>query len=159
VAEPSLPTPAVEQHAEPRLSRRAFLTYLLGFAGALGLAGLLAPIVRYAYPVAKAQVSPKQKVGEKSTLTPGGDALYFDYEEAPAALILLTDGTPKSFYLACTHFGCITKWQVPEQIFYCPCHGGAFGPDGTVKAGPPPKPLVELKVVVEGDTLYVEGTV
>jgi len=157
VPEPALPTAPPPD--EPRLSRRAFLTYLLGVAGALGLAGLLAPIVRYAYPVAKAQVSPKQKVGEKSSLTPAGDALYFDYEEAPAALILLADGTPKAFYLACTHFGCITKWQVKEQIFFCPCHSGVFGPRGEVKAGPPPKPLVELKVQAEGDTLFVEGTV
>jgi len=144
---------------EPRLSRRAFLTYLLGLAGALGVAGLLAPIIRYAYPVAKAQVLPKQKVGQKSALTPAGDALYFDYEEAPAVLILLKDNTPKAFYLACTHFGCITKWQVNDQIFFCPCHGGKFAPDGKVLAGPPPKPLVELKVVADGDTLYVEGTV
>lgn len=154
-----MPEPTLPPHEEPRLSRRAFLTYLLGLAGALGLAGLLAPIIRYAYPVAKAQVSPKQKVGLKSALTPGGDALYFDYEEAPAVLIVMKDGTPKAFYLACTHFGCITKWQVEEQIFFCPCHNGAFGPDGAVQAGPPPKPLVQLKVVADGDTLYVEGTV
>jgi cytochrome b6-f complex iron-sulfur subunit len=154
-----VPEPTLAPIDEPRLSRRAFLTYLLGFAGALGLAGLLAPIIRYAYPVAKTQVSLKQKVGDVSTLTPGGDALYFDYEESPAALILLKDGTPKAFYLACTHFGCITKWQVDEQIFFCPCHNGAFGPDGAVKAGPPPKPLVQLKVVPDGTTLYVEGTV
>ncbi len=156
--ETTLPTvPPAED--DPGLSRRTFLIYLLGLAGALGLAGLLAPIVRYAYPVAKTQVSPKQKVGEKSTLTPAGDALYFDYLEAPAVLILLADGTPKSYYLACTHFGCITTWQVEEQIFFCPCHSGVFGPDGAVISGPPPKPLVELKVVTEGDTLFVEGTV
>ncbi len=146
-----------EEH--PRLTRRAFLVYLLGLAGALGLAGLLAPIVRYAYPVAKAQVAEKQKVAEKSTLTPLGAAVTFDYQEAPAALILLKDGTPKAFYLACTHFGCIVKWQPENTIFYCPCHGGAFAPDGTVVAGPPPKPLVELKVVDEGGVLFVEGTV
>ena len=109
--------------------------------------------------VAKAQVSPKQKVGEKSALTPGGEALYFDYEEAPAVLIVMKDGTPKAFYLACTHFGCITKWQVKEQIFFCPCHSGEFAPDGKVLSGPPPKPLVELKVIADADTLYVEGTV
>ena len=102
---------------------------------------------------------PSRRWARRAPSPPAGDALYFDYEEAPAALILLKDGTPKAFYLACTHFGCITKWQVEEQIFFCPCHSGAFGPDGAVVAGPPPKPLVELKVVAEGDTLYVEGTV
>ncbi|MCZ7664154.1 MAG: Rieske (2Fe-2S) protein [Thermoleophilia bacterium] len=91
--------------------------------------------------------------------SPPGEALFFDYLEAPAALILQADSTPKAFYLACTHFGCIVKWRVEEKDFFCPCHAGVFAPDGTVLAGPPPSPLVELKVVVEGDLLFVEGTV
>lgn len=151
--------PRSPQQGNAGLSRRAFLTYLLGLAGALGLGGLLAPIVRYAYPVAQAEVQPKQQVGQLSTLTPLGEALFFDYLEAPAALILQADSTPKAFYLACTHFGCIVKWRVEEKDFFCPCHAGVFAPDGTVLAGPPPSPLVELKVVVEGDLLFVEGTV
>jgi cytochrome b6-f complex iron-sulfur subunit len=85
--------------------------------------------------------------------------VVFDYLEAPAVLILLEDGTPQSFYLACTHFGCIVKWRQEEKDFYCPCHAGIFAPDGTVLAGPPPKPLVELNVLTEGDDLFVEGTV
>jgi len=141
------------------VSRRTFLLTLLGFAGALGLAGLAAPIIRYAYPVVKAQAQPKVKVAQKSQLQPEGEAVEFDYEETPAALILLADGTPKAFYLVCTHFGCIVSWRSEEKDFFCPCHAGVFGPDGAVLAGPPPAPLTELKVVVEGDDLYVEGTV
>jgi cytochrome b6-f complex iron-sulfur subunit len=142
-----------------RISRRGFLTTLLGLAGALGLAGLAAPMIRYAYPVAQAEVQPKQEVAPKAELTPLGEAVEFDYLEAPAALILLEDGTPKAYYLACTHFGCIVSWRVEEKDFYCPCHAGVFAPDGTVTSGPPPRPLVELKVVEENGLLYVEGTV
>ncbi|MCZ7663554.1 MAG: Rieske 2Fe-2S domain-containing protein [Thermoleophilia bacterium] len=96
--------------------------------------------MRYAYPVAQAEVQPKQQVGQLSTLTPLGEALFFDYLEAPAALILQADSTPKAFYLACTHFGCIVKWRVEEKDFFCPCHAGVFAPDGTVLAGPRPPP-------------------
>ncbi|MHB9148945.1 MAG: QcrA and Rieske domain-containing protein [Thermoleophilia bacterium] len=145
--------------SEESLSRRSFLTYVLGLSGALGLAGLLAPIARYAYPVKQTQVQPRVRVAASSELTPLGEMVQFDYLEAPAGLILLADGTPKSFYLACTHFGCIVSWRQEEQDFYCPCHAGIFAPDGTVLAGPPPKPLVELKVIAEGDDLFVEGTV
>ncbi|MHB8870056.1 MAG: QcrA and Rieske domain-containing protein [Thermoleophilia bacterium] len=152
-----------ESHAETELpeslSRRSFLTYLLGLAGALGLGGLAAPIARYAYPVKKVEIEPKVRVASLSALTPLGDAVLFGYQDAPSALILLEDGTPKAFYLACTHFGCIVKWRPDEGDWYCPCHAGVFAPDGTVLAGPPPKPLVELVVVTEGDDLYVEGTV
>ena len=84
---------------------------------------------------------------------------YFDYLEAPAGLVLLEDGTPYACYLACTHFGCIVQWRTEDQDWYCPCHAGVFSPDGEVIAGPPPSPLVALNVVVEGDVLYVEGTV
>lgn len=141
------------------LTRRSFLTYLLGLAGALGLGGLAAPIARYAYPVKKVEIQPKVQVASLSALEPLGEAVLFGYQDAPSALILLEDGTPKAFYLACTHFGCIVKWRPEERDWYCPCHAGIFAPDGTVVAGPPPRPLVELQVVVEGDDLFVEGTV
>jgi menaquinol-cytochrome c reductase iron-sulfur subunit len=32
------------------------------------------------------------------------------------------------------------------ELFMCPCHGGVYYKDGTVAAGPPPKPLVRLEV-------------
>ena len=109
--------------------------------------------------MARAEAQPKVKVAALSELTPLVDMVEFDYLEAPAVLILEEDGTPKAFYAACTHFGCIVKWREEEKDFYCPCHAGEFAPDGTVRAGPPPSPLVELKVVTEGDALFVEGTV
>ena len=151
--EPAAPPPP------DALTRRSFLTYLLGLAGALGLAGLLAPIIRYAYPVVTATVSEKLKVAELGSLTPLGEAVYFDYQDTPSALILTVDGTPKAYSLICTHFGCIVKWMPAEKDFFCPCHAGRFGPDGAVLSGPPPKPLTQLKVVKDGTTLYVEGTV
>ena len=143
----------------PELTRRSFLTYLLGLAGALGLAGLLAPIIRYAYPVVTQTAAEKLQVADLTTLKPLGDAVYFDYQDIPSALILTADGTPKAFSLVCTHFGCIVKWVSADKDFFCPCHGGKFGPDGKVLAGPPPKPLTQWKVVKEGNLLYVEGTV
>ena len=113
---------------------------MLGLSGALGLAGLLAPIARYAYPVARAEAQPKVKVAALSELTPLVDMVEFDYLEAPAGLILLADGTPKAFYLACTHFGCIVSWREEEEDFYCPCHAGRFAADGSVISGLPPSP-------------------
>jgi len=31
-------------------------------------------------------------------------------------------------------------------LFMCPCHGGVYYNDGTVAAGPPPKPLIRYDV-------------
>jgi cytochrome b6-f complex iron-sulfur subunit len=115
--------------------------------------------MRYVYPVVTTVAAEKLKVADLASLTPLGEAVYFDYQDTPSALILLADGTPKAYSLICTHFGCIVKWMPDEKDFFCPCHAGKFGPDGAVTSGPPPKPLTQLKVVKDGTTLYVEGTV
>ena len=110
------------------LTRRSFLTYLLGLAGALGLAGLLAPIMRYAYPVVTVMAAEKLKVAELATLEPLGEAVYFDYQDTPSALILLADGTPKAYSLICTHFGCIVKWRPERQGLLLPLPRGRLRP-------------------------------
>ena len=41
----------------------------------------------------------------------------------------------------CQHLGCPVRWNADAQLFYCPCHGGVYYPNGQVAAGPPPRPL------------------
>lgn len=48
----------------------------------------------------------------------------------------------------CTHLGCPVRWEKDAELFMCPCHGGVYYKDGTVAAGPPPKPLVHYPVRV-----------
>lgn len=56
---------------------------------------------------------------------------------------------PESFAVFsayCTHVGCPVRWDGGARLFLCPCHGGAYYEDGTVAAGPPPRPLVRHQV-------------
>lgn len=53
-----------------------------------------------------------------------------------------------AFGAYCTHVGCPVRWVEGARLFLCPCHGGAFHQDGTVAAGPPPRPLPRLDVRV-----------
>ncbi len=55
----------------------------------------------------------------------------------------------------CTHNGCTVQWVADQSIFGCPCHGGQYNIDGTVKAGPPPAPLTHLQAKVESGVLSV----
>ena len=57
--------------------------------------------------------------------------------------------------LRCTHFGCTVAWRPEREEYVCPCHDGAFGPDGTVAYGPPDDPLPTLRVEREGDSVKV----
>jgi cytochrome b6-f complex iron-sulfur subunit len=51
----------------------------------------------------------------------------------------------------CTHIGCTMRWVEEHNRFECPCHGSIFKDDGTVIAGPAPKPLPWYVVSVAAD--------
>jgi menaquinol-cytochrome c reductase iron-sulfur subunit len=55
----------------------------------------------------------------------------------------------------CTHLGCSVNWKDDRQEFICPCHDAQFGQDGSVRGGPPPRPLESFS----GDRLKVEDGV
>jgi menaquinol-cytochrome c reductase iron-sulfur subunit len=56
-----------------------------------------------------------------------------------------------AFSVNCTHMGCPVRWLPDADLFMCPCHGGVYYNDGTVAAGPPPKPLIRYDVrIVNG---------
>ena len=61
------------------------------------------------------------------------------------------------FAVNCTHLGCPVNWVPSAQLFLCPCHGGVFYRDGTVAAGPPPRPLYEYVTRIENGRLYVQS--
>lgn len=56
------------------------------------------------------------------------------------------DGQFVAFAINCTHLGCPVRWLPQAELFMCPCHGGVYYKDGTVAAGPPPKPLTKYPV-------------
>ena len=65
------------------------------------------------------------------------------------AWIVTQDGqTFTAFDPHCTHLGCPYYWNAGENCFVCPCHGGEFDINGNVIAGPPPRALDQLGLVV-----------
>jgi len=148
------PTDAPERS---EMTRRTFLIMLLSTTGVLGAAGLLAPIIRYAYPTVQAVVVAKLKVATTVQLAAAGGELDFDYLDTPSSLVKLEDGTYAGVSRVCTHLGCIIKWEGEDKRFFCPCHAGVFSPTGQVISGPPPRPLAKLAVRVQGEDIWVDG--
>jgi cytochrome b6-f complex iron-sulfur subunit len=72
-----------------------------------------------------------------------------------SVLVLRTPESLRAFSLVCTHLGCLVEWQTDKKEFYCPCHDGRFDEFGDVLAGPPPIPLEQFPVNVDGDMVIV----
>jgi Rieske Fe-S protein len=63
----------------------------------------------------------------------------------------------KAYNGHCTHLGCGFLLSPDKKTFACPCHRGQFDiKTGAVLAGPPPRPLDELKVEVRDAAVYVQ---
>jgi menaquinol-cytochrome c reductase iron-sulfur subunit len=58
-----------------------------------------------------------------------------------------------AFSNVCTHLACRVNWNDQAQEYICPCHDGKFNIDGTVVAGPPPRPLDRYETKVEDGNL------
>ncbi len=64
-------------------------------------------------------------------------------------------GQFKGFSAVCTHQSCVVR-EIRDEIIECKCHFSEFSiADGSVVKGPATRPLVELKVAIEGENLIV----
>lgn len=62
-----------------------------------------------------------------------------------------------AFSVNCAHLGCPVQWRPQAQLFLCPCHGGVYYADGTVAAGPPPRPLFQYPVRVHDGLVEIQA--
>ncbi|MEV6650729.1 Rieske (2Fe-2S) protein [Streptomyces sp. NPDC051219] len=62
-------------------------------------------------------------------------------------------GDFKAFSAVCPHQGCLVD-KVADGTIDCPCHGSKFAvADASVEEGPATRPLEEMKITVDGDTI------
>jgi Rieske Fe-S protein len=59
-------------------------------------------------------------------------------------LVRTVSGELVAFDPRCTHGLCRYNWTPDVARFKCQCHEGEYALDGTVVAGPPPKPLMRF---------------
>ena len=127
------------------LDRRAVL---------VGACGTCAVVVTGCAAYGPAQPGAADTAGGKLAATAdvpvGGGVILTD------AQLVITQpkaGTFKAFSAICTHQGC-TVSSVENGTINCPCHGSEFAiTDGSVVAGPAPKPLPAQAIKVSGGSI------
>lgn len=138
---------------EPGTDRRRFLTRLtLGLGGVAGAVAAVPWLAVFLNPVQRRDPEVWRPVGRVDDFPVGRmvQVTYLDTTPLPWAGFsgrdsawLRRDGEDAftAFSSYCTHIGCPVRWEPGARLFLCPCHGGAFYPNGEVAAGPPPRPL------------------
>ncbi len=154
----------------PDSDRRDFLTVASGAGMAFGLTisyGTFAVMSgRFLYPTDRGTAW--MFVVETSAVSPGGSFSYRSPAGVPVVITRSADSSPNveppaSDFLAlsstCPHLGCRVHWEPHNEQFFCPCHNGAFDPEGTPIAGPPladNQRLPEYPLKVENGLLFIE---
>jgi Rieske Fe-S protein len=91
-------------------------------------------------------------LGSTSDVPVGGGKIFSD---ANVVVTQPTAGTFKAFSTTCTHQGCKVS-KVESGRIKCPCHGSQYSiADGSVQAGPAPRPLPAATVTVSGTNLVL----
>jgi menaquinol-cytochrome c reductase iron-sulfur subunit len=151
------------------MTRRQFLSYTLGGAGAFLVGGTIIPMIRFAVDplLQKAEAGEYVKVVEESKITSEPQEFRFKvhqidgwYESDPEFIAWIArDDNNEIFALSpvCKHLGCTVNWnseaKYPNQYF-CPCHGAHYTKDGKNLAVAP-RPLDEYDVKLENGFVYL----
>ena len=80
----------------------------------------------------------------------GGGKVFADQK---VVVVQPSAGEFKAYSATCTHQGCAVK-SVSDGLINCPCHNSNFSvTDGSVSSGPATKPLPEVRITVDGDSI------
>lgn len=134
-------------------NRREFLQKILAVLGFTTLASFLYPLTRYFLPRSE-ESAVKQLVLNKNDVAIG-EAKEIVFNNTPGVLINRPDKGFVALSRICTHLGCLVEYQKDRKRLLCPCHGGTYDLAGNVTSGPPPKPLPQFPLKVEGDSIII----
>jgi menaquinol-cytochrome c reductase iron-sulfur subunit len=153
---------------ENKIDRRKFLVRISLLAGAIPAAIVSVPIFGALLgPLLRRQRQVWRKVANVSEINIGetklisyvnADPLPWAGVTAKSAAWLRRESEEKfiAFSANCSHLGCPVRWEDKAQLFMCPCHGGVYYKDGTVAAGPPPKPLTQIEVRINKSDIEIK---
>jgi menaquinol-cytochrome c reductase iron-sulfur subunit len=134
------------------MDRRKWMKWMLRAIGGVTIAMVGAPVAVSVLAPARRPKDPLWRpVGNLEDFPPGSmRPAVVTYPEEGWARALdrkavsvwrRDDGEVVVFSRSCTDLGCPVRWDPGSQWFFCPCHGGIFAQDGSVRAGPPSRPL------------------
>ncbi|MCX6136913.1 MAG: Rieske (2Fe-2S) protein [Ignavibacteriales bacterium] len=144
-----------KSEAQTSDSKRDFLKLILG-------GGFLAWIGAVLYPIAAYLKPPKQNEVEVSSVKVGllkdiekDSGQIVKFGNKPVILVRTAAGDVRAFSAVCTHLECTVTYRKDFGMIWCACHNGKYDLNGRNVSGPPPRPLDELRVTIQGEEVSI----
>ncbi|HCV42528.1 MAG TPA: plastoquinol--plastocyanin reductase [Bacteroidetes bacterium] len=136
-------------------SKRDFLKYVLGGGLMAWVASVVYPLFAYLKPPKQAEVEVSSvKVGKLATIEKDSGTIV-RFGNKPVILLRTSNGELRAFSATCTHLDCTVQYRKDLGVIWCACHNGKYDFNGKNIAGPPPRPLDEFRVVVQGEEVFI----
>lgn len=135
--------------------KRDFLKYILGGGLVAWAASVLYPLFAYLKPPKQAEVEISSvKVGKLSDIEKDSGTIV-RFGNKPVILVRSATGEMRAFSATCTHLDCTVQYRKDMSVIWCACHNGKYDFSGKNIAGPPPRPLDEFRVIVQGEEVLI----
>ena len=136
-------------------SKRDFLQWVLAGGVTAFLGAVLYPIFAYLIPPKQTEVEVSSvKAGKLSEMEKeSGKIIKFGTK--PVILIRTANDEVRAFSATCTHLDCTVQFRKDFGMIWCACHNGKYDLNGRNVSGPPPRPLDEFRVVIQGDEILI----
>lgn len=125
-----------------RENRRAFLTKLIKWSGALISAALLYPLFSFL----GFTIKPKPRYVKVAAPLP-----LSGYHTERDFILFVDQGMPRAISRTCTHLGCRVNFLEDKKIIECPCHQSRFTAYGKLISGPAKTDLSAFAVEIQTD--------
>lgn len=140
-------------------SKRSFLKIILSGSVVALIGAILYPIFSYLKPPRQGEVEVSSVKAGKLSEIPNDSGTIVKFGSKPVILLRTAGGDLRAFSATCTHLDCTVQYRKDLGLIWCACHNGKYDANGRNVSGPPPRPLDEYRVVVQGDEVVISKKV
>ncbi len=136
-------------------SKRDFLKLILGGGFLAWIAAVAYPLLAYLKPPVQGEVEVTSvKVGPVSGIEKNSGTIV-RFGNKPVLLLRTAAGDLRAFSATCTHLDCTVQYRKDLEMIWCACHNGKYDLTGRNISGPPPRPLEEYRVIIQGEDVFL----
>ncbi|HTK81362.1 MAG TPA: Rieske (2Fe-2S) protein [Bacteroidota bacterium] len=139
----------------PNESKRSFLKFILAGGLTALAASIFYPILAYMKPPKQGEVEISSVKAGKLSDIPKDSGTIVKFGTKPVILVRNANGDLRALSATCTHLDCTVQYKKELGLIWCACHNGKYDLNGRNVSGPPPRPLEEYRVVVQGEEVLI----